>query len=676
MPTWTPSCARPSRSRCTPARRRRCSSACATRSAAAARGIDRRRLSLILGSFVPPAIVGYTLERPIERRLGRRRRSRSGSLLGSAAMGRRPRRAAAARATEAGLVDALALGLAQACALVPGASRNGMTLAAARLRGFHRDDANALSRHVALPVIVGATALKGVRLARRGVPAALAGAFAAGVGAAFVSTLASVRIIRAVERDRSFAPYAAYRPRSPRSCGDARPAESEDLLDDARAGAPRATPTPTSRAGAGGRPRAPRSSTRSARSRSRRPAARVRSGSAACRPRACPRGTRACTAPPPKTRVDHAVLLGVLEDRLGPDVAAVDLRHRLEAAAVERRGGCAGDLCHAWQNDADERRVRRRRRRHRPGRPRGRRPRRRPAHDRARPAVGLGRCPAGHYASVLRVAPNLGIAMSTDGVGSKLVVAEQADRLETVGHRLHRDERQRRRSASGPSRSRCSTTSPSSRPTRTRSRASPRAEGRRAGGGRRDPRRRAGRAARAHPRPPGPHGFDLCGTAFGTVALDAIVTGARGAPGDAIVGLPSSGLHSNGYTLARRALLDEGGLRSTTARPSSAAHGRRRAARADGHLRARGARPPALGHPGPRAGPHHRRRPAQPAAPRRRPAGLRVEDPLPVPPVLASSRAGAVMRERLEVAASADGRRRPSPTGGRPARPRRTRSPC
>ena len=59
---------------------------------------------------------------------------------------------------------------------------------------------------------------------------------------------------------------------------------------------------------------------------------------------------------------------------------------------------------------------------------------------------------------------------------------------------------------------------------------------------------------------PSPHGFDLCGTAIGTVALDAIVTGDAAAPGDALVGLPSSGLHSNGYTLARRALLDEGGL--------------------------------------------------------------------------------------------------------------------
>ena len=70
---------------------------------------------------------------------------------------------------------------------------------------------------------------------------------------------------------------------------------------------------------------------------------------------------------------------------------------------------------------------------------------------------------------------------------------------------------------------------------------------------------------------PSPHGFDLCGTAIGTVALDAIVTGARCAPGDALIGIPSSGLHSNGYTLARRALLEEGGLAPTTPRPSSAA---------------------------------------------------------------------------------------------------------
>jgi undecaprenyl-diphosphatase len=107
--------------------------------------------------------------------------------------------------------DGVLIGLAQACALVPGVSRNGATLAAARARGFGRADANALSRHVALPVIAGAAALKGWRLAKLGLSPGVPAAFAVGTAAAFASTLASARIIRAVERDRSPAPYAAYR---------------------------------------------------------------------------------------------------------------------------------------------------------------------------------------------------------------------------------------------------------------------------------------------------------------------------------------------------------------------------------------------------------------------------------------------------------------------------------
>jgi phosphoribosylformylglycinamidine cyclo-ligase len=55
---------------------------------------------------------------------------------------------------------------------------------------------------------------------------------------------------------------------------------------------------------------------------------------------------------------------------------------------------------------------------------------------------------------------------------------------------------------------------------------------------------------------PSPHGFDLTATCFGTVALDALVTGEKIAPGDALIGLPSSGLHSNSYSLARQALPD------------------------------------------------------------------------------------------------------------------------
>ena len=179
---------------------------------AAARELDRRRVELVVLSFVPPAIVGFVLERPIERRLGTPATVAAGLVAGSLAMvaadaagsGRRRREDATA-------LDALCLGVAQACALMPGVSRNGATLAAARARGFAREDASVLSRHAALPIIVGATALKGTRLARRGLPPGAAGAFATGVAASFAATLASLRIIRAVERDRSPLPYAAYR---------------------------------------------------------------------------------------------------------------------------------------------------------------------------------------------------------------------------------------------------------------------------------------------------------------------------------------------------------------------------------------------------------------------------------------------------------------------------------
>lgn len=51
-------------------------------------------------------------------------------------------------------------------------------------------------------------------------------------------------------------------------------------------------------------------------------------------------------------------------------------------------------------------------------------------------------------------------------------------------------------------------------------------------------------------------GFDLAGTCFGIVKKKDIVDGRSVRPGDVIVGLPSTGIHSNGLTLARRILRD------------------------------------------------------------------------------------------------------------------------
>lgn len=163
---------------------------------------------LVTLAAVPPALVGLALERTIERHLGTPATIAAGLIAGALAMAVADRAPARRGARDAGVADALWLGVAQACALLPGVSRSGATLAVARRRGFGAKAAAALSRRTGLTVIAGATALKGWRLWRRGLPPGMALPLTAGAGAAFLSTLAARRLI---ERDGSLTPYAVYR---------------------------------------------------------------------------------------------------------------------------------------------------------------------------------------------------------------------------------------------------------------------------------------------------------------------------------------------------------------------------------------------------------------------------------------------------------------------------------
>jgi len=63
-----------------------------------------------------------------------------------------------------------------------------------------------------------------------------------------------------------------------------------------------------------------------------------------------------------------------------------------------------------------------------------------------------------------------------------------------------------------------------------------------------------------HPGAMEPGEFDLVGFAVGVVERDRILTGSAARPGDVVLGLPSPGLRSNGYSLARRVLFDRAGL--------------------------------------------------------------------------------------------------------------------
>src|SRR3954454_19445090 len=163
---------------------------------------------------------------------------------------------------------------------------------------------------------------------------------------------------------------------------------------------------------------------------------------------------------------------------------------------------------------------------------------------------------SGHYANVLRIDDRTGIALSTDGVGSKIIVAEALGRYDTVGIDCI---------AMNVNDVICVGAEPlavldyiaveGADPDQLRQIAVGLKEGAEQAGVEIP----GGELAqlpeliRGHP---SPYGFDLVGACFGTVALDSIVTGASVQPGDAIIGLPSSGVHSNGYTLARRALPD------------------------------------------------------------------------------------------------------------------------
>jgi undecaprenyl-diphosphatase len=170
-----------------------------------------RRAPFLALATAPPALAGLAFERAIERRLGTPRSIAAGLLAGSVAMALADRVPARRRARDATTTDALWLGAAQALALMPGVSRSGAARAAARARGFGRADAAELAREVALPVLAGATVLKGVRLAQSRPTRRHVTALAAGAGAAAASTLAALALERRATREAPLAAWAAYR---------------------------------------------------------------------------------------------------------------------------------------------------------------------------------------------------------------------------------------------------------------------------------------------------------------------------------------------------------------------------------------------------------------------------------------------------------------------------------
>jgi len=169
--------------------------------------------------------------------------------------------------------------------------------------------------------------------------------------------------------------------------------------------------------------------------------------------------------------------------------------------------------------------------------------------------------PLGYYANVLPLTAELGLAISTDGVGTKILVAQELGVYDTVGIDCV---------AMNANDVVCVGARPISMVDYIAvQRADPRflgeiAKGLYAGAEAAGINIPAGEIAQVREMIHGSRdgfGFDLVGTCVGTVALDRILIGRDVRAGDAVVGIASSGIHSNGFTLARKVLSAQAGLR-------------------------------------------------------------------------------------------------------------------
>ena len=107
------------------------------------------------------------------------------------------------------LGPAIVIGLAQALALIPGTSRSGITMTAARYLGFQRAEAARFSFLLGIPAIAGAGLLTALEIGEAGGTIPTDALIAAGL--TFLSALAAIAFLMAIIRRMSFGPFVLYR---------------------------------------------------------------------------------------------------------------------------------------------------------------------------------------------------------------------------------------------------------------------------------------------------------------------------------------------------------------------------------------------------------------------------------------------------------------------------------
>ena len=106
--------------------------------------------------------------------------------------------------------DAVIIGFSQILALIPGTSRSGITMTAARMLGFDRSEAARFSLLLSIPTILGAGLLKGLELHQTGNAQLTSDALTA-AGLALLSAMVAIWAMMAWLRRATFTPFVVYR---------------------------------------------------------------------------------------------------------------------------------------------------------------------------------------------------------------------------------------------------------------------------------------------------------------------------------------------------------------------------------------------------------------------------------------------------------------------------------
>lgn len=157
----------------------------------------------LIAASVPAAIVGKTLEGPIEEifRSSPKLIALFLILFGLLLAFADTTGAKRARLDRMDLKGSMLIGIAQCLALLPGVSRSGITITAALLLGFKRDASARFSFLLSLPIVFGAGLLKVGKLASQGIPPADIQPLIVGIAtSAFFGYLSVALLLKLVQR--------------------------------------------------------------------------------------------------------------------------------------------------------------------------------------------------------------------------------------------------------------------------------------------------------------------------------------------------------------------------------------------------------------------------------------------------------------------------------------------